>query len=89
MDFERTVVFHGDSERAFDLALATLTAAGFRVSSKTSATVDFEGPGMNSTQQSPLVGASRIQLSRGSSELSLVAELGRRTGSPNWAVCGV
>lgn len=66
----------GDERGAIDLALSALTSLGFRVTDRASGYLELQGPGMNSTSQSPLVGASRIDLRAGGGELSLRAELG-------------
>lgn len=65
-----------DPAKAIERASATLTAAGFRTKSSSNGSTVFEGPGMRSTKQSPLLGASRIRLRARGDKLSLEAELG-------------
>jgi hypothetical protein len=60
MNHIATIPFSGDTSRAFDLAIASLTSIGFRVTNRESRAVAFRGPGMNSTRQSPLLGATAI-----------------------------
>ena len=76
MDYTKTVSFTGSTEKAFDLAAAALTSLGFRITTRDSSTLDLTGPGMRSTRQSALLGASRIQVTRSADELTMQAELG-------------
>jgi hypothetical protein len=80
MRYENQVPFRGDLGRAFDLAIASLTSLGFRIVEKTATSVAFEGPGMVNTRQSPLTGASAIQLSAAGPDLRLEADLGGVAG---------
>src|SRR3954468_24541825 len=66
---------HGDPDKAFDLALAALTSLGFRLDQRTTSSVELSGPGMNSNRQSPLLGASRLNISFREGQLDLAAEL--------------
>lgn len=68
--------FHGDLIKAFDLAIAALTALGFRLDSRTADSVRLTGPGMHSNRQSPLLGASRLDINLHHGTLDLAAELG-------------
>lgn len=76
MQHSATMPFQGDVEKAFGLAEPALTALGFRVDHRTATELVMTGPGMNNSNQSPLVGASRIQVTKGNRELSLDADLG-------------
>jgi hypothetical protein len=76
MDYASTVPFDGNTAKAFDLASTALTSLGFRIVTRDDASLDLAGPGMNSTRQSPLLGASRIRVTRGPRELALGADLG-------------
>ena len=76
MQYAVSVPFSGDTDKAFSLAESALTALGFRLTERTTGSVELVGPGMNSTQQSALVGASRIQISHRRGELALEADLG-------------
>ena len=68
--------FRGDLAAAFAVAISTLTACGFNLVSKTSRSLEFTGPGMNNTRESPLLGASRIKITGGAGRIELEAELG-------------
>lgn len=76
MQHTNTIPFDGDTGRAFDLAMSSLTSLGFRVVSRDETRMEMAGPGMNSSRQSALLGASRLRLTRGIQELSVQAELG-------------
>ncbi len=76
MRYDNQVSFDGNRLRAFDLAIAALTALGFRVVQKGATTLALEGPGMTSTRQSPLTGASVIEIVAEGRRLGLQAELG-------------
>lgn len=76
MQYASTVPFEGDTARAFDLANAALTSLGFRISSRSESSLELTGPGMTSTRQSALMGATRLRITRGSHDLSIEAELG-------------
>jgi hypothetical protein len=71
-----SVPFSGDTNTALHLADAALTALGFRITERTAGSLEAVGPGMNSTRQSALLGASRIRIGSGHGELSIEAELG-------------
>jgi type IV secretory pathway TrbD component len=76
MPYDASLPFRGNREKAFQLAESALAALGFRLKLRTPASLQFVGPGMNSTKQSPLTGASRIDIRAGSSSMDLEAELG-------------
>jgi hypothetical protein len=76
MQYTKSIPFYGDTGRAFDLAMSSLTSLGFRVVSRDETRMDLVGPGMNNNRQSALLGASRLRLTRGFEELSVRAELG-------------
>ncbi len=76
MEYATSVPFRGDQDKAFDLAITALTALGFRLDQRTADSARLTGPGMNSSKQSPLVGASKLDLSTRRGELALAAELG-------------
>jgi hypothetical protein len=76
MEYATAVPFHGDQDKAFDLAITALSALGFRLDHRTADSARLTGPGMNSSRQSPLVGASKLELSARRGELALAAELG-------------
>ena len=76
MHHSAAIPFSGDSSRAFDLAISSLTSIGVRIENRDSGVVEFSGPGMNSTRESPLGGASQLTIREGIQELSVEAELG-------------
>ena len=76
MQYSASLPFRGNADKAFGLAESALTALGFRLTERTPGSVELVGPGMNSTRQSALVGASRIRISGGRSELAVEADLG-------------
>jgi hypothetical protein len=76
MHYTCAVPFDGNTAKAFDLAAVALTALGFRIVARDESTFDAAGPGLGSSRQSALLGASRIQVTRRSTELALEAELG-------------
>jgi hypothetical protein len=74
--YQSSIPFEGNAAKAFDLAVSALTSLGFRTLARSDAMLELEGPGMNSTRQSSLLGASRIQVTCHSRQLALDAELG-------------
>jgi hypothetical protein len=76
MQYTASLPFRGDTDKAFRLAESALTAIGFRLTERTPGSVELVGPGMNSTRESALVGASRIRLVGGRGELAVEADLG-------------
>jgi hypothetical protein len=76
MQYATTIPFDGNTGKAFDLAGVVLTALGFRIVARDDSSLDATGPGLNSSRQNALLGASRIQVMRRSAELALEAELG-------------
>jgi hypothetical protein len=76
MQYAASRSFRGDAERAFRLAESALTAIGFQITARTAGLLEAIGPGMNSSRQSALLGASRIRLVHGHGELAVEAELG-------------
>ncbi len=76
MTHQRSVPVTGDAARAFDLAAVVLTSNGFRLERRDDRSLLATGRGLASTKQNPLLGASRVELSRVGGELRLEAELG-------------
>jgi hypothetical protein len=76
MEYAASRPFQGDLDKAFDLAIAALTALGFHLNERTPSSVRFTGPGMNSNRQSPLLGASRLEIRSHHGHLELTADLG-------------
>jgi hypothetical protein len=64
------------TEDVLQAVLVKLTNNGFAIVKRDGKSVELTGPGLNSTRQNPLLGASRIRLELHGHELSLDAELG-------------
>ena len=65
-----------DAADALDRAEAALSAAGFRIADRPRDGLVAEGPGLRSTNQNPLLGATRIELTAGGRTLRAAAEMG-------------
>lgn len=76
MNYERSIEYHGDPVRAFAAASNILMPNNFRLVEKTLDHVVYEGAGMISSHQSPLVGATRIRIEAKRDRLNLTAWLG-------------
>ena len=76
MQYAASLPFHGDPDKAIGLAESALTAIGFRLTKRTAATVELVGPGMNSSREIALVGASRIRISSDHGNVAVEADLG-------------
>lgn len=63
-------------ERMLTNAITTLTHHGFRLERRTENEAELTGPGMTSTKQDPLLGASRVRLQTRDGRLKVNAELG-------------
>lgn len=64
------------TEHVLEAALVTLTNNGFAIVKRDELSADLTGPGMSSTRQNPLFGASKIHLNLRGQQLCLDAELG-------------
>lgn len=76
MHYAASLPFRGRAEEAFGLAEAALTALGFRLTDRSADVREWVGPGMNSSRESALLGASRIHVAHGGGELAVEADLG-------------
>jgi len=76
MQYTATKPFSGDTGKAFGLAESALTALGFRFTARTTELIEMTGPGMNSSRESGLMGATRIRIASGSGQLAVEADLG-------------
>jgi hypothetical protein len=76
MQYAASLPFGGNTDKALGLAESTLTAVGFRLTERTADSMEWAGPGMHSTRQSALVGASRIRVLDGRGKLAIEADLG-------------
>ncbi len=65
-----------DFRDLLSIAESQLANRGFRIVKKNDEMVEVTGPGLNSTKQDPLLGASMIRLSGRVGTLNLEAELG-------------
>ena len=74
--FSTSAITTTPTEDVLQAALLTLTNNGFAIVKREGNFVDLAGPGLNSTRQNPLLGASRVRLELHGHELSLDAELG-------------
>ena len=76
MQYAASLPFCGDTAKAFGLAESALTALGFRLADRAAYSMDWAGPGMNSSRESGLMGATRIRISSGRGDLAVEADLG-------------
>jgi hypothetical protein len=75
MDYTTSAPFDGDTAKAFDLAVSSLTSLGFEIKVKTDTTLVMTGPGMHNTRQSALFGATRIEVRHDAHQLVVNADL--------------
>jgi hypothetical protein len=74
--YSKSIPFSGDIDAAFAAAANVLGANGFVLHEKGLSRVEFDGPGMRSSRQNPLLGASHLRMEARAGTLSLDAELG-------------
>lgn len=74
--FEAEVRAVDNAERTFTQAITVLEAAGFKILSCDRQRAHLRGPGLNSTKQNPLLGATDIQVYRDNDHIKLQATLG-------------
>ena len=74
--FSTFAVTKKTTQDVLQAALVTLTNNGFAIVNRDENSADLTGPGLNSTRQNPLLGASRIHLLLQGQQLRLDAELG-------------
>lgn len=74
--FSTSAVTTNPTEDVLQAALTTLTNNGFVITNRDKTSVDLTGPGLNSTKQNPLLGASAVHLELHGRKLHLDAELG-------------
>lgn len=81
-EYSATVPLPGGRQDVLADARAMLLAAGFRAAGANPGSATFLSPGLNSTRQNPLLGASRLRVAARGGRLSVDAELGgaRRLG---------
>ena len=71
-----TVLFRGDAQAALSLAQAALVAQGFEILAQSASELCVRGPGLHSTRQSPLLGATELSLHIAASSIEAQAALG-------------
>lgn len=74
--YEISKPFTGPPEELLRSFVMALTQVGFRLESQSPNSRELTGPGMMSSRQSPLLGASRIQVRVESGQVWVTAELG-------------
>ena len=75
-DYTKSVVFSGDVDKSFDLAVSSLTGAGFVLDQRTPTSLKMTGPGLNRLRGNVLAAASTIEVSCGENRLSVNAQMG-------------
>lgn len=76
MQYAATSPFRGDARGAFGLAESSLTALGFRLTGRTADSLEMTGPGMSSSREDGLMGATLVTVTGGRGELGITADLG-------------
>lgn len=75
-DFEVEAQTTEDPRQALSKAMLVLETVGFRIVSCDERNAELQGPGLNSTKQNPLLGATSIQLRCSERTIYLTAKLG-------------
>ena len=73
---ECSAALRGSPDWAFDLATTALLSQGFEIVHRSDTELRCQGPGMQSNQQSPLLGVSDFRLRIASSVIAVKATLG-------------
>ena len=76
MTYETEVPYRGDPQKAARTARELLAQNSFRITPLDARSFEAAGPGMNSTEQNPLRGASLLTFQATSSHLTVQADLG-------------
>jgi len=76
VDHRITVPFSGDAGGALAAAQTILAMLGYAVTREGSGAIDATGPGLRSTNQNPVLGASRLRIVASAGTLALEAEMG-------------
>jgi hypothetical protein len=76
MPYSNSIAFTGDSQRLLASAATILMTNGFAVVQQEGDQIEFVGPGLNSTRQNPILGASRVVVSAKHGRLAVEAEYG-------------
>lgn len=72
----KTVTFEGDSQNVLGTASAILMTNGFKIESRNDSRIEFSGPGMRSTRQSPILGSKSIAVKAAHGRLTVHADYG-------------
>lgn len=77
MNYQRTIALSNDEiKKSMETAQAIFMQNGFAMTKKGEWDFEFNGPGMHSTKQNPLLGVSRARLKLSGRQLKLEADLG-------------
>ncbi len=76
MDYEKTMPFSGNMEKALEVAKNVFIQHNFQIVRDSDSEVELTGPGMLSSRQNPLVGISRVCIRGTSGNISIEAEFG-------------
>ena len=74
--YSYSALFRGDTKAAFDVARTALVAQGFEILAQSDKELRARGPGMSSTRDPPLAGASELTLHVDASRIEAQATLG-------------
>ncbi len=75
-NYSTTVSIKDPTGDVLQVALAILANSGFKIVNRDSHSASLSGPGLNSTRQNPLLGATSIQIVVDDDRMKLDAELG-------------
>jgi len=76
MEYKTSVPFAGSADAAIDIARSQFIVHGFKVNQSGPAEITVTGPGMQSTNQNPILGVTQAKISITSGHISVCAELG-------------
>jgi len=77
MSYEKTIHFNGNTDKALEVARNTFLPLGFTIIKNNNKCIELTGPGTLWTKgQNPLVGISKISVTRSGNELSINTQLG-------------
>jgi hypothetical protein len=76
MEYKKTTEFNGSGADALDAARSVFINNNFRIQTMDGGGIVAIGPGLNSTRQNPLLGATVVKITAGTSSLALEASLG-------------
>ena len=75
-NFTTSAEIQNSTDEAIQSAIVTLTNNGFAITHRDADSAELIGPGMNSTRQNPILGASKITLTTHDHSIKAEAELG-------------